>query len=259
MLESNVEAVWTSIWSKSPDFAPINSEHDTISILTRNIVRKIGHINEITFLDIGSGPGSRTIPIVGTEQNIKLILLDQSIEALALAQKYSDVNNVKTNYVQADGFQLPFPDNSVECVFANGVNEHFLDPNRQILFEEMKRVAKPDGLIAVIAPNKFNFFHTANKVIAERKGTWQFGPQYDFTPFELKDRAKKTGLKDVEMYGVGAYTSFIRMFPRDTQRSLHKSPTPFSWLNNILWKLDENDTSVLNRIFGREIMVLGKK
>jgi SAM-dependent methyltransferase len=258
MSQKEVLQVWNNIWEKNPNFKPINYDHDSISILTRILVN-VFPPDHMTFLDVGSGPGSRTIPIIGSREHTQLILLDQSKNALDIAIKYAKQKEVPVNYVQANGFQLPFPDKSISCVFANGVNEHFCDPLRQQFITEMSRVAKEDGTVAIIVPNKWNFFHTTNKIIRESMGTWPFGPQFDFTPHELKQRMKKAGLREIKHHGAGAFTSWIRMLPRNKQIRFYVSPTPIKMINEYLWKLDENTFSLVNRYLGREILVFGKK
>jgi ubiquinone/menaquinone biosynthesis C-methylase UbiE len=258
MSKAEVGELWNTLWKHNPSFKPNDFTHDTISILTRKIIENLPN-SALTFLDIGSGSGSRTIPIVGSYENISLILLDQSYFALKLSQNYAVDSKIQANYIKADGFQLPFPNCSISCVFANGVNEHFLDPLRQNLILEMARVARPGGIVAIIVPNKHNPFHTINKKMDEKRGSWSFGPQYDFTPYELQERMKNAGLLDIKLFGVGFFTSYIRMIPRDKQKNFYKSPTPFAWLNEILWKQDSNIESSVNRNFGREILVFGKK
>lgn len=254
---SEVNNTWDQLWKQNPSFRPVNTEHDSISILTRTLMDNLPE-SRMTFLDVGSGPGSRSVPIVGSREGVQLILLDQSRTALELAQGNVS-EQVSAHYVQADGFKLPFADESLNCVFANGVNEHFLDPDRQQLIDEMARVVKPEGYLALMVPNKLNPFHTANKVISEKRGTWKFGPQYDFTPRELQQRMRDAGLDDIKSFGVGAFTSWIRMLPREKQGKHYQAPTPLQHLNNALWKLDAQTGSPINRHFGREILVLGKK
>ncbi|CAN5178520.1 hypothetical protein BH11PAT1_BH11PAT1_3030 [soil metagenome] len=258
MAVAEVNHAWDHIWQQKPAFLPVNIEHDSIGTLIGTLVDALP-TSTVTFLDIGSGPGSRTIPIIGSRSDIQLILLDQSSEALSLAKEHANKQGVKASYVRADGFTLPFADASLSCVFANGVNEHFVDPLRQGLITEMTRVTESNGSVAIMVPNKLNPFHTANKRVREMNGTWPFGPQYDFTPTELRERMGRAGLTDITSYGVGTFTSWIRALPKDSQNGFYNAPTPYNWLNNKLWKLDANTTSPLNQALGREILVMGRK
>lgn len=255
MAEYAVNEAWDKRWETMPNFAPVSFDHDTISAITNQVVSRLRRGG--TLVDVGSGPGSRTIPLAGPKTN--LILLDQSLKALQLAKDYAISKGVEATYVQADAFAIPLADNSVDGTLSNGVNEHFLDPQRQQLFNEMARVVRPGGIVAVAVPNKRNVFHRVNKKAREIRGTWPFGPQYDYTPKELRRRMHDAQLADVQMYGVGAFTSWIRLFPERMQRKLHEKPTPSRRLNQFLWKHDAQITSPINRRFGREIFAIGVK
>ncbi|MDO8573831.1 MAG: class I SAM-dependent methyltransferase [Candidatus Daviesbacteria bacterium] len=258
-MSKEVPDVWRKYWETKPQFIPVNPKTDTISILTKIVIGKLKDRAGALFLDIGCGPGSRTIPIVGSEPNIKLLLLDQAKNVLNTAKDYASSQNIRGDLILADAFMIPIKDGSIDCVASIGLNEHFSDPARQDLICEMTRVVKPGGILALIVPNKYNLFHTFNKRISEFRGTWAYGPMFDFTPFELRARMEKAGLVDLESYGVGAYTSWIRLMKRENQRKYYVQPTPSSTLNNLLWRLDANTTSVVNRFLGREIMVIGYK
>lgn len=256
--ETQLREAWQRIWTDNYVFEPINYKHDTISML---VYTALGKIRETTgvFLDVGSGPGSRTIPSLKEFPQLKLVLLDASQEALAKAKDFAFAKGVHADFVRGDAFEIPLPDCSVECVFSNGFNEHFIGAERQQLFNEMARVAKIGGSIVIITPNKLNPFHTLNKIIQEKRGSWIYGPQYDFIPGELIHRMENAGLSHIEVYGAGAYTSWVRLLPRNVQRGLVISPTPISSINNILHNLDAQVDSKINRLFGREIMVIGRK
>lgn len=258
MTNLEVKGVWSQYWQKEPNFLPVNPKHDSISTLLLTLVNNLPDSN-VTFLDVGSGPGSRTIPILGQKGNIEIILFDQSLKALQLAEKHASELQVKILEINGDAFFLPFKDSSLKCVYSNGVNEHFLDPLRQKLIEEMTRIVEPQGFVAIMVPNRFNPFHSASKFIQERKGAWPFGPQYDFSPSELIKRMEKTGLTKLKIFGVGAFTSWIRMLPRSDQDKFYRSPTPFKIFNELLWKYDAQTSSTVNRYLGREILVLGQK
>lgn len=249
---------WENIWADGYVFEPISLQHDTISTLIFTALRQVKDGSGV-FLDVGSGPGSRTIPILREFPFLKLVLLDTSQKALTKGKEYASQQNVKANLIRADAFKIPLPDCSVKYVFSNGLNEHFQGDARQQLFDEMVRVAEIGGSVIVITPNKLNPFHSMNKVIQEKRGSWIYGPQYDFNPSELIDRMENAELVDVKEYGVGAFTSWMRLFSRNAQRGIIISPTPIESVNKILHNLDRNVESGINRLFGREIMVIGKK
>lgn len=250
---------WESTWNNDRYvFQPISLRYDTISALIFTALRQIENSPGV-FLDVGSGPGSRTVPILKEFPFLKLVLLDTSQKALTLGKEYALKQNAKADLIRADAFRVPLPDCSVKYVFSNGLNEHFQGVARQQLFDEMVRVAEMGGAVVVITPNKLNPFHTMNKATQEKRGSWIYGPQYDFNPRELISRMGNAGLVDVKQFGVGAFTSWMRLLPRNLQRGMVISPTPIGGINRALHNLDMDVESGINRMFGREIMVIGRK
>ena len=73
-----VKQVWNQYWQKEPNFLPVNPDHDSISALLTTLITNLPDTH-LTFLDLGSGPGSRTIPILGqrknTEINVRILRL----------------------------------------------------------------------------------------------------------------------------------------------------------------------------------------
>src|SRR3990167_161875 len=132
----------------------------------------------------------------------------------------------------------------------------------QLMLYSSQRVTLKIRMFGLITSKQTDLdclFQTTNKKLRELNGTWTHGPQYDFTPQELQGRMQLAGLREVELHGVGALTSWIRLFPRNKQDPFYRSPTPFKLLNETLWSLDANTNLPLNRKFGREILGIGKK
>lgn len=57
-------------------------------------------------------------------------------------------------YVLGIGEQLPFKDNSFDCVAMTEVIEHILEPER--IFGEIRRILKDGGYLLITHPNKYN-------------------------------------------------------------------------------------------------------
>lgn len=259
VVKDKVTRAFEKLHQKGLHGLPQPSAFDTITSLLSEAFGNIKPSSNLLVLDVGSAAGFRTRRYF---KHFNLILLDASREALRKAEE--DQVSIKggqgkVDYLQANYFNLPFEDNSIDLIVANGINEHYLDPKRQSLFEEMYRVLKNGGRMAVIVPNKLNLFHTLWKTYSQLKNTWPYGPQYDFTPMELQWRMKNLSFKRIKWHGVGAFSSWIRLFPREKQNGLVKNPTPFQYLNQLIFRLDSQTSSSINRNFGREIMVVGYK
>ncbi len=256
LVEDGVAQAFEALHQRSQHGRFEQGAFDTITHLLQLASEGLKLNLDTTVLDVGSGPGYRTRRVF---RDCDLTLLECSETALQQARD-DRIEGSKVTLLQADYFDIPLEDGSVDLLVANGINEHYLDPVRQQLFEELYRIVRPcGGRMALIVPNGLNPFHALWKGIAEQRGTWSFGPQYDFTPAELYARMYHVGFDYLECFGVGAFTSWVRLFPKSLQRELVKNPTPSRRLNELLVNLDSTSTSRSNRYLGREVMVVGYK
>lgn len=102
-----------------------------------------------TVVDLGSGGG---LDVFLAAQKVgptgKAIGIDMTKEMLALARTNAanaGLTNVEFHESTID--KLPLPDGSVDCVISNCVIN--LTPNKQAVFDEIARVLKPGGRLAV--------------------------------------------------------------------------------------------------------------
>ena len=99
---------------------------------------------EMAVADIGSGTGfvaSGLAPLVK-----RVYVVDGSAEMLEVAKKnLSQFDNIE--YHEAAGENLPFPDESLDAVFANMYLHHTVDPLAAI--REMVRVLRPGGRLVI--------------------------------------------------------------------------------------------------------------
>jgi len=106
-----------------------------------------------TLLDLGCGAGilanhlARELPAT----QWRITGLDSAAPALEIARQFKPKENdaCVVDYLQGDAHQLPFPDQSFDCVCAMDFLEHVEDKER--ILQEIRRVLKPQGLF---------FFHT---------------------------------------------------------------------------------------------------
>ncbi|AJF61702.1 TPA: class I SAM-dependent methyltransferase [Candidatus Woesearchaeota archaeon] len=255
MSKYDVIETFSKIHRKDAHGLPVSGAFDTITHLLDTAAGDIEPSGETVVLDAGSAGGFRTRRYFS---GFNLILLDYDHHVLNHSRKRFG-GDAEAGSVSADYFSIPVPAESIDLLVANGVNEHYLDPERQTLFEEMYRVVKKGGRMIVMTPNKLNLFHTLWKSISEANGSWEYGPQYDFTQMEMRGRMSQLGFRKIESYGAGTFTSWIRLLPREKQKEYLISPTPFKKLNDLLVRLDSDAGSFFNRYFGREIMVVGYK
>ncbi|KAF9363556.1 hypothetical protein BGX34_003847 [Mortierella sp. NVP85] len=102
---------------------------------------------EMSILDVGCGPGSISVDMARLVPKGRVVGIDYSSdllnEACALAIQQG-VTNVE--FQVGDIHALDFPDNTFDVVHVHQVLQHIADPVQAL--REMKRVAKPGGIVA---------------------------------------------------------------------------------------------------------------
>lgn len=98
----------------------------------------------LSLLDIGCGPGTITAEFADRLAPGVVVGLDAAPAVIEKASAFSADN---LSFIVGDAYALPFDDNSFDLVHSHQTLQHLGDPVAAL--REMKRVAKPGGLIAV--------------------------------------------------------------------------------------------------------------
>jgi ubiquinone/menaquinone biosynthesis C-methylase UbiE len=113
--------------------------HSTLQLLQRH------NLHEATLLDIGTGLGDipQTLQRAARQRNIELrcIGLDNNPRHLQIAQQEMDATS-PVNWLQANAFRLPLPDQSVDVVHSSLFLHHFRAKQIVQLLREFSRVAR---------------------------------------------------------------------------------------------------------------------
>ena len=100
---------------------------------------------EARLLDVGAGPGSITVDFAGVVAHVTATEIDDA--ALSLSRDLAAARGVANiAFSVEDVHALSFADDSFDVVHAHQVLQHVADPVQAL--REMRRVAKPGGLIA---------------------------------------------------------------------------------------------------------------
>ena len=89
--------------------------------------------------------------------------VDISPAAIALARANFDQQRLSGDFHVANGEQLPFPDDSIDLVYAHGVVQYTADPQR--LVEECRRVLKPGGQAIFQVYNRISWLNALSKLM----------------------------------------------------------------------------------------------
>lgn len=101
-----------------------------------------------SILDVGSGAGQILGHLLkGTRPDTRLVAFDLSHGMLRRAR--TRLRSDRPSYVVGDLTQLPFADNSFDCITCGWVIEHLPDPRPGLL--ELSRVLQPGGRLFLLA------------------------------------------------------------------------------------------------------------
>lgn len=112
-------------------------------------------------LDVGCGAGTDLMRFAKGEAIVTGV--DISSSAIDLARANFAQQGLGADLREADGEQLPFPDDTFDLVFAHGVVQY--TPNGRALVEECHRVLKPGGEAVFQAYNRISWLNALSKVM----------------------------------------------------------------------------------------------
>ena len=141
---SSVDSLMLDHFSK---IAPIYSQVRTIDYeLINYITKKLAFKQTIVAADIGCGDGRYSIKLVEKLRNrLSLTCVDVNYEMLQQISKISsNIQNLQTK--QAIAEELPFADNSLDCIFSFNAIHHF---KINEFAKECNRVLKNNGVLFI--------------------------------------------------------------------------------------------------------------
>jgi len=100
-----------------------------------------------TLLDVGAGPGTITADLAQRVAPGRVTALEATEDALALSRAELGRQGIDAEFVVGDVHALDLPDDSYDVVHAHQVLQHVADPVQAL--REMRRVCRPDGVVAV--------------------------------------------------------------------------------------------------------------
>lgn len=111
-------------------------------------------------LDLGCGPGTITLGFAGIVNPGTVTGVDRESSQVEIAQQNAAQQAIaNVRFQVANIYQLPFPDNCFDAVFAHAVMEHLQQPLSAL--QELHRVLKPGGVIGLRSPDWGGFIIAA--------------------------------------------------------------------------------------------------
>lgn len=158
-------------------------------------------------IEIGCGSGTYAVELVARGRNC--LATDISQSALRLTEeKARRLYNLKIKTKIVDALGMPFPSNTFDLVFSDGVIEHLDIPR---VLKEMKRVLKPEGwLVAKVPSGSFLYkivYYLLSPIENRPDEAW-------YSKSEWKKKAEEVGYKNVRVKSCGdIVTGFKNRLP----------------------------------------------
>jgi ubiquinone/menaquinone biosynthesis C-methylase UbiE len=185
-----MKEVWDEVWSHKK----VKTDYSLrLYSYLASVAEKVPAKSSVIEVGCGSGEGMAQFEKSGLET----IGIDISFEALKLARKTSNAA-----LLGADGFHLPFKDETFSLTYNSGVIEHFEYPKDLALLSEMVRITKSGGFVLVIVPNKSCLWYRLLKSMARKVKKWEFGFERNYSYRELEDLFLKVNLEVVDKVGL---------------------------------------------------------
>ena len=211
--------------------------------------RKWISISDERILEAGCGTGRFCIKIAEDNPSSTVVGLDLSRNAIKLSSEGARIRGLKNiHFIEGDIFNIPFPDNTFDVVFSEGVVEHF--HNFEDAVKEKIRVTKIEGKIIMALPNWYCFPHTIYKKLVG--DNYEYGYEKSFKHKELVDLYNKFGLKDIELSG---------FHPAHSINRLSKFLVPLGYFIDKIFVVpgDKLTKNSISKYFGMEIVIAGIK
>lgn len=182
-------------------------------------------------LDLGCGEGRHAINVY-LHADVNAIAVDLNFNDLLTARSrfipFAQPQSEKEFYLQqADATRLPFADASIDKIICSEVLEHI--PNYQAVLGEIKRILKPEGLLAVTVPRAW----------PEKICWWLSAEYHQVEGGHIRIFNGQQLRKEIEHLGFTFYR-------RHWAHALH---SPFWWLKCLWW--NTQDTNPLIKAYHR--------
>lgn len=120
----------------------------------------------LDLLDVGCGPGTLTVDLARHVAPGRVVGLDRSPEVVDEARRHAERVGVEVELLPGDVYALDLPEASFDVVHAHQVLQHLADPVAAL--REMRRVARPGGLVAVRDSDYASFAWAPRDAVLER-------------------------------------------------------------------------------------------
>ena len=185
-------SVWNRFWSRKKDLDKVYPSSPAVL----KAILSMGPVENLRVLEVGAGTGRDSLALA--QAGAQVFILDYSEQSLKISGELAVQARGNLHLVQGNAFNSPFPDESFDIVFHQGLAEHFKEPLP--LLKENARLLKKGGLCLCDVPQTFHLY-TVLKHILIAINKWFAGWETQFTMPQLRRLMKSAGLEIVYEYG----------------------------------------------------------
>jgi len=188
------QSVWNRFWKRKNDMEKVYPSSPSVL----QTIKKNFKLEGLKILEVGAGTGRDSAELARLGADVYVLdFAENSLKIVnSLRQKEQVFDNL--HLVRGDAFKAPFPDETFDLVFHQGLAEHFKDPLP--LIKENYRILKHGGHCLCDVPQTVHPY-TIIKHILIAMDKWFAGWETQFTMPELKKLMRDGGFKCVYTYG----------------------------------------------------------
>lgn len=182
-------------------------------------------------LDLGCGEGRHTVGVnyYASEALVFGVDLNFADIQAAKSKHQAFVQNTNYIYVQADGFNLPFGDESFDHIICSEVLEHIEDYAAVLV--EIQRLLKPKGNLCISVPRAW-----------PERICWKLSAEYYLVP------GGHVRIFDVGELKTSVSNLGFQLYKYHWAHALH---APYWWLRCLFWRKEESQQHLLVKMYHR--------
>jgi ubiquinone/menaquinone biosynthesis C-methylase UbiE len=185
------------------------------SIESYYLVNRWSTLGERNFLDLGCGLGRHSV--LFAKNNFNVSCFDISEDAVNRTKKWCMEENLTCDYKVGDMLNLPYEDNSFDCIYCRNVVSHTDTSGMKVIVNELKRVLKKGGecYLTLCSKDSWGFRQESWPIKDENtKLRNEEGPEYMIPHFFVDYNLCMELFKDFEMVKIFKTTNY---YQRETE------------------------------------------